>query len=92
MFSKVLILVFCLLKFSFSSILKTLHFHVELTLLKRSFVGFGLVLLVQFRSSASDQLNNDLVFVGAKGHLVRSLNFIQNNLLIAVRLSATELV
>ena len=55
-------------------------------------VGLVWLSLVHFLTFLTDQLGNDLVFIGAKGHLVQSLIFIQNNLLIAVRLPATELV
>jgi len=59
---------------------------------KRGFVGLVWRSLVHFLTFSTDQLGNDLVFIVAKGHLVRSWIFIQNNLLITVRLSATELV
>ena len=53
----------------------------------------GLVVLVQFLTYfLVRSAYNDLAFIVAKGHLMRSLNFIQNNLLIAVSLPATELV
>ena len=81
------------------NLLKTLDWKFQIfwfTLLKtsdkRGFVGLVWHSLAHFLTFPSDQLGNDLVFIGAKGHLVRSWIFIQNNLRIAVRLPATELV
>ena len=91
-------LLFCLpiphLQSSFFSF-KNLDIHDRFLYLTKKtwFSLLGLVVLVQFLTYfLVRSAYNDLAFIVAKGHLMRSLNFIQNNLLIAVRLPATELV